>query len=169
MKKVFFSLVLLFLVKISFAQTAVKDSLPVYERFPTVPPFKIMTVPDSAAFTKDNLKKKKAVIIMVFSPDCSHCQHETKDLTAHMDLFKDVQIVMASHLDYNEILKFYKDYNIAAYPNITMGRDGEYMLGTFYSVHSYPSIFVYNKKGQFVKSFDGSYPIEKIADAVNNP
>jgi thioredoxin-related protein len=168
-KKSIFTLFLFFLVKISFAQTpqtVQNDTLPIYERFPNVPPFTIMTVPDSTAFSKDDLKKKKETIIMVFSPDCSHCQHETKELTEHMDMFKDVQIVMASPLDYHYILQFYKDYHIADYPNITMGRDGSYMLGTFYKITNFPSIFVYNKKGEFVKAFDGSYPIEKIAAAL---
>ena len=103
---------------------------------------------------------------MVFSPDCEHCQKETRDLIANIGLFKKVQIVMASPISYPYIKKFYEEYEIALYPNIIMGRDPGYYLGTFYKIRSFPAIFLYNKKGDFVNSFDGSVPVEKIAEAL---
>ena len=103
---------------------------------------------------------------MVFSPDCEHCQHETKELIAHIDLFKKAQIVMVSPLEYDYIKKFYEEYKIADYPNIIMGRDPGYYFGTFYKVRSFPSIFLYDKKGNFVQKFDGSVPVEKIASLL---
>ena len=123
-------------------------------------------MPDSVVVTKDNLSKKKPTIIMVFSPDCEHCQAETRALTAKIDLFKKAQIVMASPLDFNYIKKFYEEYKIADYPNIIMGRDPGYYLGTFYKIRSFPAIFLYDKKGNFVKAFNGSYPVEQIAELL---
>ncbi len=69
----------------------------------------------------------------------------------------------------NELMlkMFYDEYKIANYPNITMGRDPSYFLGTFYKVRSFPAIFVYDKKGNFVDSFNGSVPVEEIAAALN--
>jgi thioredoxin-related protein len=131
-----------------------------------VPSFKLTRVPDSSFFTRNDLKKKTATIIMMFSPDCEHCQAETKELTAHIDLFKKAQIVMASPLDFDYLKKFYEEYKIADYPNISMGRDPGYFLGTFYKVRSFPAIFVYDKKGKLVRSFSGSVPIEQIAAAI---
>jgi thioredoxin-related protein len=158
---------LLFLIAVVFTASAQEsDSIPIYKRFPKVPPFTIMTVPDSMTFIKEDLKKHKETIVMIFSPDCEHCQRATKDLEAHYSLFKDVQIVMASPLDFNLIKKFYDVYNIAAFPNIKMGRDGSYMLGSFYKITSFPSIFVYDKKGNFVEKFEGDYPFEKIAKVL---
>jgi len=162
--KRYFSLLLV--IMLSNAAVAQIDTTLLYLRFPIVPTFKLINVKDSSIFTKDDLKKKKATIIMMFSPDCEHCQAETKELKAHMDLFKKVQIIMASPLDYNYIKKFYEEYQLADYPNITMGRDPSYLLGTFFKVRSFPSVFVYDKKGNFVTSFVGSTPIEEIAAAL---
>ena len=160
-------IILLFLFigvgKMVFAQA---DTSLIYLRFPTVPPFSIIKAPDSTKFTKDDLKKKTATIIMVFSPDCEHCQHETRELIAHIDLFKKVQIVMSSPIEYKFLKRFYTDYNIADYPNITIGADPGYFLGTFYHVRSFPSLFLYDRKGNFVKAFDGSVPVEQIAAAL---
>ncbi len=142
------------------------DTSALYLRFPTIPPFKIIRVPDSTRFTKDDLSKKKPTLIMVFSPDCEHCQHMTKELVANIKLFKKAQIVMTSPLEFGYIKKFYEEYGIADCPVITMGRDPSYMLGTFYKVRSFPKIYLYDKKGNFVMSFEGSVPVERIAEAL---
>lgn len=153
--------------KMVVAQTSTNtDSIPAYQRIGVVPPFKLMVLPDSTAYTKEDLKKKKETIIMIFSPDCEHCIHSTEDLLKHYDLFKNVQIVMGTPLSYDHIQKFYTDYHIAAYPNIKVGIDNTYFLGQFYNVHSYPAIFVYDKKGNFKEFFDGSVKWEKIAKAL---
>jgi thioredoxin-related protein len=131
-----------------------------------VPSFKLTNVADSSFFTKSDLKRKKATIIMMFSPDCEHCQAETKELTEHIGLFKKAQIIMASPLDFNYLRKFYDEYKIADYPTITMGRDPGYFLGTFFKVRSFPAIFVYNKKGKLVTSFTGSTSVEQLAAAI---
>jgi len=163
LKKYIVLLLLMVSGKAAMAQT---DTTLLYVRFPIVPSFKLTNMADSSYFTKDNLKKNTATIIMLFCPDCEHCQHETKELTAKIKLFKKAQIVMASPLDYDYIKKFYTEYKIADYPNITMGRDPSYFLGTFYKVRSFPAIFVYDKKGNYVMSFSGSAPVEAIAAAL---
>jgi len=157
---------LLLLILTSSISKAQEDSSLIYKRFPIVPSFKLINVADSSIFTKNNLKKKKATIIIMFSPDCEHCQAETKELTEKIELFKKVQIVMASPLDFKYLQAFYKEYNIVNYPNIIIGRDPSYFLGTFYKVRSFPSIFVYDKKGNLVNSFIGSTPIEQIAASL---
>lgn len=142
------------------------DTTPVYLRFPTVPPFSITNVSDSSKFAKADLAKKKAALIFIFSPDCEHCQQETKALIANIKLFKKVQIVMASPLEHRYLKKFYDEYKIADQQNIIMGRDPGYFLGSFYNIHSFPALFLYNKQGNFVKAFDGNIPVQQIADAL---
>jgi thioredoxin-related protein len=164
MKRNLFLMVLF--TSIGFAAFSQEDTTLLYLRFPTVPPFSIIKAPDSIKFTKDDLQKKKPVMIMIFNPDCEHCQHETRELIAHMDLFKKVQIIMTSPLEYYYIKKFYDDYKIADYPNIIMGRDPGYYFGTFFHIRYFPAIFLYDKKGNFVGQFDGSVPVEKIAAAL---
>jgi thioredoxin-related protein len=162
-KKIIFFTLLLIAANNLFAQT---DTSLLYLRFPSIPPFTITTVPDSVKFTKADLHKKKATIVMIFSPDCEHCQHEVNELKAHTNLLKKAQIIMTSPVEYKFIKKFYDEYKLTDYPNIIVGRDATYMLGTFYSIKSFPTLFLYNKKGKFVKAFDGNVPIQKIAEAL---
>jgi len=137
-----------------------------YPRSATLPPFTIIKVPDSTHFEKINLQKNKPVMIVVFSPDCEHCQHEIKEIKSHIKLFKNAQIVMISNLGYQYIKVFYKEFDIAKYPNITMGMDYRYLLGSFFNIDGVPATFVYDKNGKFVKAFDRKASVQAIAAAL---
>ncbi|MBK7884076.1 MAG: redoxin domain-containing protein [Chitinophagaceae bacterium] len=93
---------------ILYAQT---DTVLLYKRFPAIPPFTLTKVPDSTKFSKADLQKRKATIIMIFSPDCEHCQHEVNELKANINLFKKIQIVMASPVDYKFVKNFMMNTN----------------------------------------------------------
>ena len=161
MRKIFILAITIFIAQLSFAQA---DSIaPIYLRFPTIPQFTIDKAPDSTKFTREDLKKRKTTVFIIFSPDCEHCQHETEALIANIDKFKNAQIVMVEYLTYEQMIKFYKDYKIANYPNIIMGREAKYFLPAFFDVKSLPAIYVYDKKGKFKQAFSGSVKIEKIA------
>ncbi|MEO7524694.1 MAG: thioredoxin fold domain-containing protein [Ferruginibacter sp.] len=158
-----------FIILLSFHQVNAQvktDSIPAYERIPTIPPFNVMIAPDSISFTQEDLKKKQPLIIIVFSPDCEHCKHFTKELLEKYKLLKKARILMASSLNYDLIHKFYDDYKIADYPAIKMGRDMNYFLGTFFSIRMFPTVIVYDKKGNFVKRIDSGITVEKIAELL---
>ena len=139
---------------------------PAYVRIPSIPPFNMVLVSDSSLYTKQNLRKKKSVVIMVFSPDCDHCVHATEDLIKNIKLFKNTEIILASSLSYESVQKFYKDLKLAAYPNIHVGYDSRRFLSSFYEVRSFPSIFLYNKKGIFKMDFSDHPNFKIIASSL---
>lgn len=160
MQKIVFTLICSCLLINVFGQA---DSSLIYLRFPTIPTFTILKVPDSTNFTQKDLPKKKPVVFFFFNPDCDHCHQETKNLTAKIDQLKNVQILMISILDFKAIKKFHTDFKIADYPNITMARETTTHLPTFFKVHGIPDVYVYDKKGKFLEHFKNSMPVEKIA------
>lgn len=162
MKKSLIALLFILAFKSGIAQVN-EDTIPAYKRSPVMPSFTIMVAPDSTAFGKEDLHKHQPVVFVLFSPDCEHCKRFTKDLLAKYDLLKKAHIVMASSLNFDLIKKFYEENKIADYPNISMGRDGNYHLGSFFKARTYPTVIVYDKKGNFVEKFDGEISIEKIA------
>ncbi len=164
MKKLFFLVITLLITQFTFAQA--DSTKPIYLRFPVIPQFTIYKASDSTTFTREDLKKRKPTVFIIFSPDCEHCQHETEALIANIDKFKDAQIVMVEYLAYDEMKKFYNNYKIENYPNIIMGRDAKFFLPVFFKVESLPAIYVYDKKGNFKKAFSGSVKMDKIAAAL---
>jgi thioredoxin-related protein len=164
-KKVLFAFLFGLCSYFGIAQTVV-DTVPAYKRLPDVPPFNITLVSDSTAYAKENLKKRKQTLIMLFSPDCGHCEHTTREILAKYDAFKNVQIIMVSSLTYEAVKKFHDNFKIADYPTIKMGTDKNFFLGSFYKLTSYPTIFLYNKKGKFKATFNSGNTVEDIIAAL---
>lgn len=149
-----------------FSQANQASDQPVYLRFPNIPEFTVYKAPDSTAFTRDDLHKKKSTVFIIFSPDCEHCQRETELITKNIGSFKNTQIVMITYLPYEEMIGFYKKYRIANYPQIVMARDTKFFFPVFFKVKNLPSIFVYDKKGKFKKSFEGDVKTQTIINEL---
>ena len=162
-KKILFIAAVLWNVQ-AFAQL---DTRPPYLQFPTVPPFTIQLFPDSSSFTRHDLDKRKPLMIFLFSPDCDHCHHAMTDLLANILLFKKMQLVMVTSLDFKMIKEFYGTFKIADHPSIKVGRDPGYFLGSFYKNTSYPSLYFYNKKGKFIKGYESPGSFAKIAEEIS--
>lgn len=157
------SLVSILIFLPGFSQTnSTLEETPVYLRFPTIPEFTVYKAPDSTAFSRKDLQKNKPVVFIIFSPDCEHCQRETEMLTKNINQFKGTQIVMITYLPYDEMIRFYHNYKIGTYPQITMARDAKFFFPVFFKVRNLPSIFVYDKKGKFKKAFEGDVKPQTI-------
>ena len=79
MKKLSVLLCLLFITLCAKAQEE-NVNQPPYKRFPENVPLKILLTDSTTWFTQQDFAKKKPVMVMLFSPDCSHCQHEIPHL-----------------------------------------------------------------------------------------
>ena len=146
-----------------FSQT---NNAPEYIKNPVIPDFTIYNAPDSSVFTNHDIKKNKPLLLMIFSPECGHCQNVTKELEKYIDHFKGVQILMVTWLPYTEMMAFYHNYKIAEYPQITMGWDKKDFFLPYYHVQMYPGLVVYNNHGKYVKSFNGDIKMEDVAEAL---
>ena len=148
-----------------FMQSAIaqSDSLqPPYKRFPTYPPVKLL-LPDSISFyTKADLPKKAAIMLMLFNPECEHCKQETEDLISKIDRFKNIQVVMATNTTFSRMLAFRETYQLAKYKNIIVAQDTHYFLPTFYMIRNLPFLAFYNRKKELISVFEGSLPMEKV-------
>ena len=167
MQKLLFILSCFFISYAGFSQTnATTDKSPEFIKDPTIPNFTIYKAPDSTVYTNDDLEKNKPTLLMIFSPECGHCQNETKELEKYIDHFKNVQILMVTWLPYSEMMAFYHNFNIASYPEITMGWDKKDFFLPYYHVQMYPDLVVYNKHGKYVNSFSGEIKLDDVVKAL---
>ena len=157
--------ILLFTLASFFALTARSqnnNAEPPYKRFPSFPPIKLLS-PDSVSyFTKDNLKKKSAAMLMLFNPDCDHCRKETEEIIQNIEKFKNIQIVMATTMPYEIMKSFIEEYKLDQYDNISVGRDFQYFLPTFFKISNLPFLAFYNKNKDLISVFEGSLGVPKI-------
>ncbi len=168
MKKILFLIIAVICVSISSAQknAAVYDTTPPYLKVPIIPPFKILQTDSATWFTKDELPKKKPVVIIYFSPDCHHCQLEAQEITDSMHLFKNAFIVFVSYRDMSDIRAFAEKYKLLNFSNIRIGRDPKYFVPSFYRVKFTPFVAVYSKKGELLNAFEGGAPLATIASLI---
>ncbi|HUQ96318.1 MAG TPA: redoxin domain-containing protein [Chitinophagaceae bacterium] len=153
---------LLFVAASGFSQS---DTLtPPYKRFPHIPPFKLLLGDSTTVFTKDSLQKTKPVLLMLFSPECSHCQHTAEELVQHKAELQGVQIIMATMHTITQMNEFSKTYGLAALSNVVLGKDIYFILPPFYSIHNLPYMAFYKANGDLIRTVEGSLPIERVLD-----
>lgn len=161
--KLAFSLFVLLCTTTVFGQA---DSLqPAYKRFPTVPGLQLLLSDSTTKYTKADLPKKKPVLLVFFSPDCEHCQHEAEQMALHKEELKDIHIVMATTLPVYKMKAFAEQYGLNQMENVVVARDIYYLLPGFYQIRNLPYLALYDKKGKLIETFEGSVGMDKILSA----
>ncbi len=167
MKKLLFLSGFLFIACSGFSQAnPPADTIPAYIRNGNIPEFLTYKAPDSTVFIKKDLHKDTPVLLMIFSPDCGHCQNVATEILQNISHFKGTQILMTTWLPYSDMMSFYKTYKIADYPEVTMTWDSKYFFLPYFHVQTFPKLIVYNKKGKYLKEFQGNIQIEDVWKAV---
>jgi thioredoxin-related protein len=148
------------------AQSPSANDPNVNNRIQKIAPYRILNT-DSVYVTPAQLKKGKPVMLIYFSPDCSHCQRLMYEMQPKMKELADVQIVMITFTSYAMIKGFYHDFGISRYPNITIGTEGyTYNVQRYYDVKTTPYIAIYNSKGKLVKSYEKPPKVEELINVT---
>ena len=141
---------------------AQNTSEPPYKRFPTLPPIQLLLGDSVTKYTKQNIPEKKQVLVMLFSPDCNHCQQTAEEMYKNKAALKDIHIVMATVLSLYEMNAFMKKYKLNQMTNVVAGKDVYFLLPPFYAIKNFPYMAMYNKKGNLIMGFEGSMGIDKV-------
>jgi thiol-disulfide isomerase/thioredoxin len=145
------------------------DTISPYLKSGRIPAFSIPTIPDSNYFAHTDLKPGLPFIVMIFSPECSHCKEIARSLAGRMELLEGFQILMVSSMPMDRIRFFAQETGISNYQNVILGKDQDYSVGKFYRIRTLPSLYLYNEKGQFVRKFEfKDIEVEQILDALKN-
>lgn len=156
------SLIFIIAVFSSLTTSASVDSIPAHLKGLKIPDFKLLLVDSVTNFYTENLDAKKNTLILLFSPDCDHCQHQTEDIIKNIDAFKNTQIVMTTVLPFPMMKAFYERYQLSKYKNIIMGRDVLFFFSPYYRSQYTPYLALYNKKGELIFTNDGQVKIETL-------
>ncbi len=166
MKQVFIAIVLLFSYSFIHAQQ-MKDPQAPYLRTKAIPEFKILQT-DSSWFTKDQIPKNKAVVMIYFSPECGHCQITSQQIVSDMDNLKNIFFIFASYHAVDALKSFAHTYKLDQYTNIRLGRDPAYFIPSFYQVKSTPFMAVYGKDGKLIQAYEKGTDPETILQLLKN-
>lgn len=132
-----------------------------YTDYP-LPQFSLLLTDGSTSYTKASLPKGKQVLVMLFSPDCDHCQKETETIKANIKEFKNTHVLMVTSQPFEKMVGFYKDYDLAKYKGITVARDDRFFFPNYYKIKFFPFLVLYDKKDKYVKHFEGNAKWEDL-------
>ncbi len=151
---------------IQFAAMAQPGVAP-YTKTKNFPPISLLLSDSTTIYTRDSLPKNKSVLLILFSPMCEHCKHETEEMLQHIEDFSKTQILMVTSLPFDSMLVFRDHYNLQNYPNITVAHDPHFFLIPYFNLSNMPFLAFYNKKKELISVHEGSWPIENVVAEIN--
>jgi len=159
--------ILFFTLAFSMSALAQTDTSKPYYKSRTLPSFKLLDT-DSVVFTNKVLDIDKSTIVMMFNPDCDHCQHQLDTLLSIPELTKNAQVIMISMVPLHYNKDFYNKNHLEKYPFVHMGKDfNSFCLG-FYQPYTIPVLVFYNKKREFVAIKYGNADKATIMEGIRN-
>lgn len=115
-----------------------------------------------AVFKKEHLDFHQATVVIHYNPDCDYCQHEAKDIQAHLVDFEEINLLMVSSASSVEIKTFAKANQLLGRKQVRLLQDEKESFYTLFGVKGVPSIFIYDANQKLVKFFKGETKIETI-------
>ncbi len=138
---------------------------PAYKRNPHLPEFSILLT-DSSHYTNQNIPIGKPTVIVYFSPDCSHCQADAKNMMDKLDSLKDIKFIWCSSHEPDKIKEFAIKYKMYGLPNMVFGKDEKYAIPSFFKISFTPYFAIYSKEGLFYTEFRNGLLPKDIIEAV---
>lgn len=112
---------------------------------------------DGKSFSVKSLKGK--TVIVMYQPDCDHCQREAESIQEHMDWFKNYQLYFITTATAVEVKKFAAEYKLNTYRNVHFGTTTLSDILSTYGPIDTPSLYIYGADGRLVQKFNGESSI----------
>jgi len=162
MKTISILFAVLFFSTAAFSQY---DTTAPYLKNKALPNFILLNT-DSAAFTQSVLVENKNTIIMLFNPECEHCQQQIQLLLSLPEVSQTANLVLASTETFKKIKIFSDKFHLEKYSWIHIGKDHKYFFGGFYQPKTIPVLAFYNKQKQLVYFNQGNVKKKQIVEAL---
>jgi thiol-disulfide isomerase/thioredoxin len=155
-------ILLIIAVKINSIHAQDFDTIPPYQKDSLhIPQFTVLKT-DSTYANQSVIPKDKPVVIIYFSPECGHCQITADDFSKRMKDLKDIYFVWVSYYPLPEIKEFNEKFNLQQFNNITIGRDPNYTIPSYYRVKFTPFMAVYNKEHHLIKTYGQGADVDTL-------
>lgn len=164
MKKIFCFFLVLTSGIAAFSQS---DTTAPYLKTKLLPAFRLLSI-DSVEFTNEVLDKNKNTIIMLFNPECEHCQKQLELLLSIPEVIQYTQLILSSIETFEKNRIFYSKFHLEKYPFIRLGKDYKYFFGAYFQPNTIPVLAFYNKKNELIFFNQGSTKKKMITNAIRN-
>ena len=165
MKKFFFLAGFIALSLITFAQPKQPNlqKMDYHKKGALLPPF-VLEKTAGGTLTNTQLKKGKNVMLMIFSPQCDHCEHMMDSLKNIAGMFTNTQLILVAEDRNKQYMKdFIKKTDIGSHPLFqNIGTERGNLIAYIYNYKLLPQVNFYDKNYKLVESFYGNSPLDSI-------
>ena len=101
-------------------------------------------------------------VIVLFFPDCDHCQREAVQIQKQLAGFKNYTLYFLTSATKQEVEKFAVDYKLKDYKNVRFGLVTNQDVLTNYGAVATPSLYLYSNEHKLIQAFNGEIEIEVV-------
>ena len=113
--------------------------------------------------TGSDFENKGNLLVMMFNPNCSHCEDMADMFVRNCILFKKSELIlMANPLTWDYIPLFYRSLHISDCPALTLGADSSDFINKVFLYKALPQINIYNRQRKLIKTFTGEVIIDSL-------
>ncbi len=107
-------------------------------------------------------------MLMIFSPQCDHCERMLDTLKGMAGNFKKTQLLLVCEARNKGFLKdFVKKTELAKYPAFgNAGWDGGNLIYDLYTYQLLPQVNVYGANHKLVRTFTGVFPMDSLRQFI---
>jgi len=106
------------------------------------------------------------LIVIGFSPTCTHCQAETADIIKNIEKFRNARICFTTGFPLKDMQVYYRYYKLKQYPNIIMGRDSTNAFLNFFKADAVPYTAVYDSQKRLKRVMNGQAAAANLAKVI---
>jgi len=127
----------------------------------TMPLFEFTTL-NGTKFSKYDLDKNKAAIIIYFDPECELCERPAKILYKFQKIYKASQVLFVSSSTAEKTRDYIKKFKLNRVSNIKFYLTDFDMFYKLFNETKTPTYFIYNNKGKHIKTINDKIPVKTL-------
>jgi thiol-disulfide isomerase/thioredoxin len=132
----------------------------------SLPSFSLL-LPDSITYLNtSNIKEGTPTVLFLFGPNCPYSKAQMKEIIEDMDGLKNINFYLITNYPFHDMKRFYYEYNLSKYSNITIGRDTAYFFTDYLKIPGVPYMAIYGKDKKLIKTFTGKIYSNQIISAT---
>lgn len=111
----------------------------------------------------DSLANSANLLVMIFSPECEHCNATARILENNAAAFKQSKLLLlTSNILSDLIPNFAAEHQLYKYPHTYVGFDSSDFAKKIFLYQSLPQITIYSSQRKLLKSFTGDIPVDSL-------
>ncbi|WP_431213585.1 TlpA family protein disulfide reductase [Puia sp. P3] len=133
-----------------------------------LPAFEVLLPDSTTKLNTAEIPTGSPFVVIGFSPWCTHCQAEARDIVKNIAEWKGTQIYFVTPYPFKDMKGFYTYFKMDKCANITMGRDLTNAFFKYFDSKAIPYTTVFDSKKRLKQVFIGETKSADVRKVIEN-